>query len=166
MSCSLDLSWLHLNRMLLLPRCLVNSWRAHFQMWPGESKYLFTNITFDVNILVRKSSFVDLPLHKNDTERTRISVRNCFLYFAVEHWFGCCTNEPGFAGILALEKFDRLIAWLIDNVICKHPCFPSLISTLITQKFVVGYDWVCKRFKRQNEYICWVSHPASPLVPR
>ena len=34
---------------------------------------------------------------------------NCFIDFAFEHWFSCCTNEPVFAGgIGAIE------IWLID----------------------------------------------------
>ena len=41
-----------------------------------------------------------------------LMLRNCFLDFAVEHWFGwfgCCATEPGFAGdIGAIE------VWLID----------------------------------------------------
>ena len=36
-------------------------------------------------------------------------LRNCFLDFAVEHWFGCRTTEPGLHGdIGAIE------VWLID----------------------------------------------------
>ena len=27
---------------------------------------------------------------------------NCFLDFAVEHWFSCCATEPGLPGIMAL----------------------------------------------------------------
>ena len=39
--------------------------------------------------------------------------RNCFLDFAVEHWFGCRATGPGFAGdIGAIEVW--LIDWLID----------------------------------------------------
>ena len=39
-------------------------------------------------------------------------LRNCFLDFAVEHWFGCRTTELGFAGdIGAIE------VWLIDSLI-------------------------------------------------
>ena len=42
-----------------------------------------------------------------------LMLRNCFLDFAIEHWFGCCTTEPGFAGnIGAIEVW--LIDWLID----------------------------------------------------
>ena len=42
-----------------------------------------------------------------------LMLRNCFLDFAVEHWFGCRYTEPGFAGdIGAIEIW--LIDWLID----------------------------------------------------
>ena len=42
-----------------------------------------------------------------------LMLRSCFLDFAVEHWFGCCTTEPGFVGdIGAIEVW--LIDWLID----------------------------------------------------
>ena len=38
-----------------------------------------------------------------------LMLKNCFLDFAVEHWFGCRATEPGFAGdIGAIE------VWLID----------------------------------------------------
>ena len=41
-----------------------------------------------------------------------LMLRNCFLYFAVEHWFGCRAIEYGFAGdIGAIEVW--LIDWLI-----------------------------------------------------
>ena len=36
-------------------------------------------------------------------------LRNCFLDFAVEHWFGCRATEPGFAG-----DIDAIEVWLID----------------------------------------------------
>ena len=42
-------------------------------------------------------------------------LRNCFLDFAVEHWFGCRATEPGFAGdIGAIE--DWLIDWLLTKL--------------------------------------------------
>ena len=42
-----------------------------------------------------------------------LMLRNCFLDFAVEHWFGCRATESGFAGdIGAIEVW--LIDWLID----------------------------------------------------
>ena len=42
-----------------------------------------------------------------------LMLRNCFLDFAVEHWFGCRSTEPGIAGDLgAIEVW--LIDWLID----------------------------------------------------
>ena len=36
-------------------------------------------------------------------------LRNCFLDFAVEHWFGCRTTEPGFA-----RDISTIEVWLID----------------------------------------------------
>ena len=36
-------------------------------------------------------------------------LRNCFLNFAVEHWFGCRTTEPGFA-----KDIGAIEVWLID----------------------------------------------------
>ena len=48
-------------------------------------------------------------------------LRNCFLDFAVEHWFGCRTTEPGFAGdIGAIEVW--LIDWLIDICCTTQRC--------------------------------------------
>ena len=42
---------------------------------------------------------------------------NCFLDFAVEHWFGCCATEPGFAGDLGAIE-----VWLIYRL-NVHPYF-------------------------------------------
>ena len=42
-----------------------------------------------------------------------LMLQNCFFNFAVEHWFGCRGNEPGFGGgIGTIEVW--LIDWLID----------------------------------------------------
>ena len=38
-------------------------------------------------------------------------LRNCFLDFAVDHWFGCRATEPGFAGDIGAIEL-----WLIDWV--------------------------------------------------
>ena len=64
------------------------------------------------------------------TPHGMLMLRNCFLDFAVEHWFGCHATEPGFAGdIGAIEV--RLIDWLImrkssrnfSNFPMKHSTF-------------------------------------------
>ena len=50
----------------------------------------------------------------------RITLRNCFLDFAVEHWFGCRATEPGFAreiGAIEVWLIDWLIDWLVDNLV-------------------------------------------------
>ena len=39
-------------------------------------------------------------------------LRNCFPDLAVEHWFGCHTTEPGFAGDIAAIE-----VWLIDELL-------------------------------------------------
>ena len=47
------------------------------------------------------------------TPHSLLMLRNCFLDFAVAHWFGCCATEPGFAGdIGSLEVW--LMDWLIE----------------------------------------------------
>ena len=38
-----------------------------------------------------------------------LMLQNCFLDFAVEHWFGCRNTEPGFPGDLGAIE-----VWLID----------------------------------------------------
>ena len=44
-------------------------------------------------------------------------LRNCFLDFAVEHWFGCRATEPGFGG-----EIGTIEVWLIDWLISiKNP---------------------------------------------
>ena len=44
-----------------------------------------------------------------------LMLRNCFLDFAVEHWFGCRAIEPGFAGYIGAIE-----VWLIDYVCRRH----------------------------------------------
>ena len=65
---------------------------------------------------------------------------NCFLDFAVEHWFGCCATEPGFArDIGAMEVW--LIDCLIDWLIIWSPFSPmqEYTVTLLLQSFRYGW---------------------------
>ena len=42
-----------------------------------------------------------------------LMLRNCFLDFAVEHWFGCRATEPGFTGDIGAIEVS-LIDWSIE----------------------------------------------------
>ena len=44
-----------------------------------------------------------------------LMLRNCFIDFAVEHWFGCCVTESGFAG-----DIGTIEVWLIDSSDCNE----------------------------------------------
>ena len=57
--------------------------------------------------------FVDLSPIDTVTLHGLLMLGNCFLDFAVEHWFGCHATEPGFAGDIGAIKV-WLIDWLID----------------------------------------------------
>ena len=60
------------------------------------------------------SLWFGLSLIDTVTPHGLLMLRNCFLDFAVEHWFGCHATEPGFVvDIGAIEVW--LIDWLIDN---------------------------------------------------
>ena len=48
-------------------------------------------------------------------------LRNCFLNFAVEHWFHCRATEPGFAGYIGAMEI-----WLIDWLIA---CYCSRVQS-------------------------------------
>ena len=61
---------------------------------------------------------------------------NCFLNFAVEHWFSCSATEPGFAGdIGAIEVC--LIDWLNDrgSVAYLSSALNSLLITVCSTLF-------------------------------
>ena len=59
-----------------------------------------------------------------------LMLRNCFLDFAVEHWFGCCATESGFTGdIGTIEVW--LIDWLIENILTQR--HNEFIFTIIWQ---------------------------------
>ena len=43
-------------------------------------------------------------------------LRNCFIDFAIEHWFGCHAAEPSYGGDIAAIEI-----WLIDwSVMVKY----------------------------------------------
>ena len=51
-------------------------------------------------------------------------LRNCFLDFAVEHWFGCRATEPRFAGDIGAIEI-----WLIDWLIYLHSMLATSLPT-------------------------------------
>ena len=65
------------------------------------------------------------------------TLRNCFLDFAVEHWFGCRATEPVFTGdIGAIEVWlVYFLKWCIMKLIMKcliyfYSCLPNPLSNL------------------------------------
>ena len=46
-----------------------------------------------------------------------LTLLNCFIDFAVEHWFGCRVTEPGYTGDIGATEI-WLIDWLIRH---RHP---------------------------------------------
>ena len=64
--------------------------------------------------------------------------RNCFINFAVEHWFGCCTTESGFAGDINVMKI-WLIDWQFHNSSIKSPLCSvqeSMMTTVLETNYV------------------------------
>ena len=48
---------------------------------------------------------------------------NCFIDFAIEHWFVCRATEPGFTGDIGAiesELIDWLNEWMIDSICIFH----------------------------------------------
>ena len=81
---------------------------------------------FSCNLLEASEDTSWSGLHPTDTSRPdgSLMLQNCFIDFAVEHWFGCRATEPGYVGhIGAIEIW--LIDWLIIWVYFNGPIRPS-----------------------------------------
>ena len=68
-----------------------------------------------------------------------LMLRNCFLEFAIKHWFGCRTTEPGFA-----EDIGAIEIWLTDWLI-DPPTPPNLYgstSSTVTQFVQSDHFWM------------------------
>ena len=62
---------------------------------------------------------------------------NCSFNFAVEHWFGCHTTEPGFAGdIGAMEIWliDWLIDWVCIEIMLGYVIYWPTVSNIVFDK--------------------------------
>ena len=60
-----------------------------------------------------------------------LMLRNCFLDFAVEHWFGCRAIEPGFAiEIWLIDWFDDVCYHGINNLSYFVTFFPYDVNIL------------------------------------
>ena len=83
-----------------------------------------------------KTNATELALQYDSVLYTLINLhapRNCFLDFAVEHWFGCRAAEPGFAGdIGAIEVW--LIDWMVSKKISLKPLNPWMTPAILTSK--------------------------------
>ena len=71
-----------------------------FQLLPSRS--IWRSISFWLGLSPLDTSTPDSPL----------MLLSCFTDFAIEHWFGCCTTEPGFA-----RNIGAIEIWLIDRLI-------------------------------------------------
>ena len=54
-------------------------------------------------------------------------LRNGFLDFVVEHWFGCRTTEPGFAGDIGAKEV-LLIDWLSYKKLFWQRCVLDVVA--------------------------------------
>ena len=71
------------------------------------------------------------PIIDTSTPCGPLMLSNWFIDFAVEHWFGCLTTEPGYAmGAGAIEMW--LIDWLI---IPTYICTRHIVSPVSTTWF-------------------------------
>ena len=85
--------------------------------------------------------------------------RNCFINFAVEHWFGCHATEPGFAGDIGAVEI-----WLIDTAVnCKHVILrrKGLIYIML---FSFHRDWVpmASMLMSWQETTSWTRNRSKP----
>ena len=76
------------------------------------------------------------------TSHDVLMLRNCFLDFAVEHWFGCRATEPGFAGDIGVIEVS-LIDWLIDIVYSQLITLWGMLPFKCQVKESNMYDTVC-----------------------
>ena len=76
-----------------------------------------------------------------------MTLRNCFLDSAVEHWFGCRATEPGFAGdIGAIETWliDWLIIWVRNEKLISYISLYYIIiwvKNKILRQFITRQKW-------------------------
>ena len=88
-------------------------------------------------------------------------LRNCFLDFAVDHWFGCCTTEPGFAGDIGTIEVSLIDTWLFVVKLSKS--YPpthvysfskdnqnSCLISWIFNKDEMGVKWVKCQVNHRN----------------
>ena len=76
-------------------------------------------------------------------------LRNCFLNFAVEHWFGCQATEPGFAGDIGAIWVDWLIDWYASDRLATKTIRQSLISAA-----VAPFKWQSFKSRVQRRACC------------
>ena len=67
---------------------------------------------------------------------------SCFFDFAIEHWFGCRTTEPDFAGDIAAVEI-WLIDWLIDwlTEVWRPSVWHAYVEQLVTHLFYAHAWW-------------------------
>ena len=53
---------------------------------------------------------------------------SCVIDFAIEHWFGCLTTEPGYAGDIGTISFDWLSDW-------SRGCRQTLVLLFLKEVF-------------------------------
>ena len=131
----------------------------------GEEKAIWLMCEFlmeDHNNLVHTKficSFIELINGPVSTVETQWVInmielwRNCFLDFAVEHWFVCRATEPGFAGdIGAIEVW--LIDWLIEKV-TELKAFCYRYQDLLLFKTLADIVCECTASTSGGKKWCW-----------
>ena len=71
------------------------------------------------------------PLTDTSTPAGPLKLWNCFIDFAIEHWFGCQATEPGYT-----RDMDAVEMWLID----WYSEFVIAIYDLDTEGLVVQHS--------------------------
>ena len=87
---------------------LLLSVRSAFQLLPSRNSSRHISLTWP------------LPRHDTVTPDGPLMLWNCFIDFAIEHWFGCRATEPGFAGDIGAIEI-----WLIDWCPIAFLCCPQ-----------------------------------------
>ena len=77
-----------------------------------------------------------------------LMLRNCFLDFAVEQWFGCRATEPGFAGDIGPSLIDGLIDWSFRNY-----------GVVFSPSYPVALEWITLYSKREFYVIFKITRP-------
>ena len=103
------LNFATLANMLPIWKQCKTAWSFNMKLPPLIFQYLFPDNLFTCLDTQDTSLWLDLSPLDTVTPDGPLTLWNCFINFAVEHWFGCHATEPGFA-----RDIGAIEIWLVD----------------------------------------------------